>query len=85
MKLAQLCVRRPVFGVMLISFLVVLGIFSYRDLGVDLFPRAEPATVYVAVNLPGASPEELVASVVLPLEDAISTVSGLDEINVWAF
>ncbi|MGH9787687.1 MAG: efflux RND transporter permease subunit [Candidatus Acidiferrales bacterium] len=85
MKLAQLCVRRPVFGVMLISFLVVLGIFSYRDLGVDLFPRAEPATVYVAVSLPGASPEELVASVVLPLEDAVSTVSGLDEINVWAF
>ncbi len=85
MKLAQLCVRRPVFGVMLISFLVVLGIFSYRDLGVDLFPRAEPATVYVNVSLPGASPEEMIASVVLPLEDAISTVSGLDEINVWAF
>ncbi len=85
MKLAAVCVRRPVFGVMLISFLVTLGIFSYRDLGVDLFPRAEPATVHVSVTLPGASPEELVASVVLPLEDAISTVSGLDEINVWAF
>ncbi|MGH9803791.1 MAG: efflux RND transporter permease subunit, partial [Candidatus Acidiferrales bacterium] len=85
MKLAEVCVRRPVFGVMLIAFLVTLGIFSYRDLGVDLFPRAEPATVYVSVTLPGASPEELVASVVLPLEDAISTVSGLDEINVWAF
>jgi HAE1 family hydrophobic/amphiphilic exporter-1 len=85
MKLAEVCVRRPVFGVMLISFLVTLGIFSYRDLGVDLFPRAEPATVYVSVRLPGASPEEMVASVVLPLEDAISTVSGLDEINVWAF
>jgi len=85
MKLADVCVRRPVFGVMLISFLVTLGIFSYRDLGVDLFPRADPATVYVRVTLPGASPEEMIASVVLPLEDAISSVSGLDEINVWAF
>src|SRR3989304_5624363 len=85
MKLAEVCVRRPVFGVMLISFLVTLGIFSYRELGVDLFPRAEPATVSVYVTLPGASPEEIVASVVLPLEDAISTVSGLDEVNVWAF
>jgi len=85
MKIAEVCVRRPVFAVMLIAFLVTLGIFSYRDLGVDLFPRADPATVYVQINLPGASPEEMISSVVLPLEDAISTVSGLDELNVWCF
>ncbi|MBI4462138.1 MAG: efflux RND transporter permease subunit, partial [Acidobacteria bacterium] len=85
MKLAEVCVRRPVFAVMLIAFLVTLGIFSYRDLGVDLFPQADPATVFVQVQLPGASPEEMITSVVMPLEDAISTVSGLDEMNVWAF
>ncbi|MBI4462406.1 MAG: efflux RND transporter permease subunit, partial [Acidobacteria bacterium] len=85
MRIAQVCVARPVFAVMLIAFLVTLGIFSYRDLGVDLFPRADPATVYVQVTLPGASPEEMISSVVLPLEDAISTVSGLDELNVWCF
>ncbi|MGH9863194.1 MAG: efflux RND transporter permease subunit [Candidatus Acidiferrales bacterium] len=85
MKIAAVCVRRPVFAVMLIAFIVTLGIFSYRELGVDLFPRADPATVFVSITLPGASPEEMVASVVLPLEDAISTVSGLDEISVWAF
>jgi len=85
MKIAEVCVRRPVFAVMLIGFLVTLGVFSYRDLGVDLFPRADPATVYVQVSLPGASPEEMVTSVVLPLEDAISSVSGLDELSVFAF
>ncbi len=85
MKLAEICVRRPVFAVMLIAFLVTLGVFSYRELGVDLFPKADPATVYVGVSLPGASPEEMISSVVLPLEDAISSVSGLEDLNVWAF
>jgi HAE1 family hydrophobic/amphiphilic exporter-1 len=84
MKLAEVCVNRPVFAVMLIAFLTTLGIFSYRELGVDLFPRADPATVNVSINLPGASPPEMVTSVVLPLEDAISTVSGIDEMNVYA-
>lgn len=84
MKLAEICVHRPVFAVMLIAFLVTLGIFSYRELGVDLFPRADPATVNVSVSLPGASPPEMITSVVLPLEDAISTVSGIEEMSVWA-
>ena len=85
MKIAQICVERPVFAVMLIAFLVTLGIFSYRALGVDLFPRADPATVFVQLSLPGASPEEMVTSVAMPLEDAISSVSGLEDLNVWAF
>ena len=67
---------------MLIAFLVTLGIFSFRSLGVDLFPKVDPATVNVTVNLPGSSPDELTSSVVLPLEDAISSVSGLDELTV---
>ena len=47
--LSELCVRRPVFATMLVMSLVVLGIFSFRDLGVDLFPRADPATVNVTL------------------------------------
>src|SRR5215472_2222494 len=85
MKLAETCVKYPVFTVMLIAFLVTLGVFSYRGLPVDLFPKADPATVNVEVRLPGATPEEVVTGVVLPLEDAISSVSGIDEINVYSF
>jgi HAE1 family hydrophobic/amphiphilic exporter-1 len=81
MTLAELCVKRAVFAVMLIAFLGVLGIFSFRDLGVDLFPRADPATVNIAVSLPGATPEEITTQVVLPLEEALSTISGMDEIT----
>jgi HAE1 family hydrophobic/amphiphilic exporter-1 len=85
MKLAETCVKYPVFTVMLIAFLVTLGAFSYRGLAVDLFPKADPATVNVEVRLPGATPEEIVTGVVLPLEDAISSVSGIDEIQVYSF
>src|ERR1043166_6900423 len=80
MTLAEICVRRGVFAVMLIAFLGVLGIFSFRDLGVDLFPRADPATVNVNLALPGASPDEISSSVIEPMEEAISGVSGIDEI-----
>ena len=79
--LSELCVRRPVFATMLVMSLVVLGIFSFRDLGVDLFPKADPATVNVALSLPGASPDEISTSVVEPMEEAISGVSGIDEIQ----
>jgi HAE1 family hydrophobic/amphiphilic exporter-1 len=79
--LSELCVRRPVFATMLVMSLVVTGIFSFRDLGVDLFPRADPATVNVSLQLPGASPDEISSSVIEPMEEAISGVSGIDEIS----
>src|SRR5262245_19893950 len=69
---------------MLISFLVVLGLFSVRELGVDLFPRADPATVSISVNVPGASAEEMTTQFILPLEEAVNTISGLDTVNSQA-
>src|SRR5207244_9104484 len=79
--LSEICVRRPVFATMLVMSLVVLGIFSFHDLGVDLFPKADPATVSVALQLPGASPDEMATSVVEPMEDALSSISGIDEMT----
>lgn len=66
---------------MLILFLVVMGVFSFTGLGVDLFPKSDPASVYVRIRLPGASAEEVVSQVVLPMEEAISSISGIDEIR----
>jgi len=79
--LSELCVRRPVFATMLVTSLVVLGIFSFRDLGVDLFPKADPATVNVRLQLPGASPDEMVTSVVMPMENALSGIAGIDQLQ----
>ncbi len=83
MNLSEICVRRPVFAFMLIFFLVTLGVFSYKDLGLDLFPRTDAATVYVQVRLPGASPEEVASQVVIPLEETISAISGIDEVKAF--
>ncbi len=68
---------------MLISFIVTLGVFSFKDLGVDLYPKADLPTVFVQVRLPGATPEEVNSQVVMPLEAAISSVSGIDELRAW--
>lgn len=85
MGLSEICVRRPVFAFMLIFFAVTLGAFSFRDLGLDLFPRTDPATVYVQVKLPGASPEEVASQVVIPLEESISAISGIQELRGYIF
>src|ERR687894_422798 len=58
-KLAEICVRRPVFATMLILSLTVVGVFSFFSLGVDLFPKIDFPTITVAVVNPGASPQEV--------------------------
>jgi HAE1 family hydrophobic/amphiphilic exporter-1 len=79
--LSELCVRRPVFATMLVMSLVVLGVFSFVDLGVDLFPKADPATVNVSLRLPGASPDEMTSAVVMPIENALSGIAGIDQMT----
>jgi HAE1 family hydrophobic/amphiphilic exporter-1 len=79
LRLSEICIQRPVFAAMLIMFLVVMGIFSFLGLGVDLFPKSDVPTVNVRINLPGASPEEMVSQVVLPMEESIASVAGIDE------
>ncbi len=81
MIIADLCVRRPIFATMFVGVLVVLGWFSYERLGVDLFPKVDVPSVVVTTTLPGAAPEETEARVTKPLEEAINTVSGIDELR----
>ncbi len=80
-KLAQLCVRRPVFATMLILSLVVVGIFSYFTLGVDLFPKVDIPSVVVIIANPGASPEEIETEISRKVEDAVNTISQVDEVR----
>ena len=61
-KLAEICIRRPVFAAMIILALVVVGAASYGRLGVDRFPSVDLPTVSVRTSLPGSSTEETEAS-----------------------
>src|SRR5579871_1587514 len=79
--LAQLCVKRPVFATMLVLSLVVVGIFSYFSLGVDLFPKIDIPTVSITVQNPGASPEEIETEITKKIEDSVNTISQVDEVR----
>ena len=79
--LSELCVRRPVFATMLVMSLVVLGIFSFRDLGVDLFPQGRSGDGERPLRLPGASPDEMTSAVVMPMENALSGIAGIDQMS----
>jgi HAE1 family hydrophobic/amphiphilic exporter-1 len=76
-KLADASIRRPVFAVMLIGGLVVLGLVSIPRLGVDLFPRVEFPMVTVLTVLEGGSPETVEREVSQVLEESINTIEGI--------
>ena len=80
-KLAEICVRRPVFATMLILSLTVVGLFSYKSLGVDLFPKIDLPTITVTVVNPGASPQEIETEITDKVEGAVNTISGIDELR----
>jgi HAE1 family hydrophobic/amphiphilic exporter-1 len=78
---AEVSIRRPISATMLIAFLVALGLFSYRNLAVDLFPNVDFPIVTVTTTLRGASVEEVESGVTKPLEEAINTIEGIDELR----
>src|SRR5262245_10330273 len=79
--IADLCIKRPVFATMINLFLVVLGWFSFKDVGIDQFPNVELPIITVTTTLRGASPEEMETSVTKPLEEIINTIQGIDELG----
>ena len=79
--LAALCVRRPVFASVLILSLVVVGTFSLTRLGVDLMPNIDIPTITVTTRLPGAAPEQVESEITDKIEEAVNTISGIDQLN----
>ncbi|HYO25905.1 MAG TPA: efflux RND transporter permease subunit [Lacipirellulaceae bacterium] len=79
--LAQVCVHRPVFALMLITAIVVAGAAAYDQLGIDRFPNIDLPTIRVMTTYPGAASAEVESEVSQVLEDAVATVAGLDELR----
>ena len=80
-KLADICIRRPVFASMIILAMVVVGAAAYSKLGVDRFPSVDLPTVRVSTRLPGASPAEMETEVAQIIEEAVNTVQGIRELR----
>jgi HAE1 family hydrophobic/amphiphilic exporter-1 len=79
--LASISVRRPVFASVLILTLTVIGAFAFTRLGLDRFPKVDFPTVVVTTRLPGAAPEEVETEISDKIEEAVNTISGIDELR----
>ncbi len=79
--LAALCVKRPVFASVLILSLTVIGGFAFFRLGVDRFPKVDLPTVMITTRLPGAAPEQVETEITDKIEEAVNTISGIDELR----
>jgi hydrophobic/amphiphilic exporter-1 (mainly G- bacteria), HAE1 family len=79
--LAAISVKRPVFASVLILALTVVGAFSFSRLGLDRFPKVDFPTVVVTTRLPGAAPEEVETEISDKIEEAVNTISGIDELR----
>src|SRR3954468_22705727 len=78
--LAAICVRRPVFASVLILVLCVVGGAGYAQLGGARFPKIDFPIVTVTTRLPGSAPEEVETDITDKVEEAVNTISGIDEL-----
>ncbi len=81
MSPTRLAIRRPVSIIMLILALVLMGIISYQFLPVQQLPTITATFVAISVSYPGASPDEVENQVTLPVENAVSGVSGVQQMS----
>jgi HAE1 family hydrophobic/amphiphilic exporter-1 len=81
MNIAAFCIRRPITTTLIMLAILFFGFVGYRLLPVNDLPNVDFPTILVTVNLPGASPETMAASVATPLERQFSTIAGLDSMT----
>ncbi|MDP3774077.1 MAG: efflux RND transporter permease subunit [Gemmatimonadales bacterium] len=81
MFLSNLSIKRPVFATMMMLALVVLGVFSFRRLGLDNMPDVQFPFVLVQTRYPGASPEAVERELTKRIEEAVNTVQGVKRIE----
>ena len=81
MFLSDLSIKQPVLATMLSVALVTLGLYSYRELSIDMFPDVEIPVLTVQTIYPGASPETTEREVTKRIEEALNTISGVRHIS----
>ena len=79
--LAEICIHRPVFAMMIVLSLVVVGAAGYMKLGVDRFPAVDLPGGRINARRAGASPVEMESEVAQPIEEVVNTIEGIDELR----
>jgi len=77
MNLSALFIRRPVMTTLVMLSIIMFGLMGYRRLPVSDLPNVDFPTLMVSASLPGASPENMAASVATPLERQFTTIAGV--------
>jgi len=81
MNLSDLAIRRPITTFMFFIAIVMIGIFSLSKLAIDMLPDIEFPSITVSASYPGASPKEVETLITEPIERAVSTVQGVEEVT----
>ena len=81
MNISEISIRRPIFITSLVILLVAVGLFSFKNMPVEMFPEVNIPVVAVTIIYPGAGPSEIETLVTRPLEDEISTLSGMKRLT----
>src|SRR6476469_6872589 len=81
MGITRLAINRPIAILMLMLALIILGLFSYAKMPVELSPKVDFGFVSVSTSYPGTNPQEMETLITKPIEDSISGVSGLRQIS----
>src|SRR5262245_54510559 len=81
MSIPRFAIERPVMMTMISSIIILIGGISLVRLPVDLLPDISQPTISVRVNYTGVGPEEIETLITRPLEQQLSAVSGLEQMN----
>src|SRR3989442_964916 len=81
MSITEIAVKRPLLIVVIFTVLILFGVQCYFNLNYNLLPKIQVNTVTVSTVYPGAAVTEVETSVTKKLEDILSAVEGLDQIN----
>ncbi|WP_196604052.1 efflux RND transporter permease subunit [Pectinatus haikarae] len=84
MNITRYCIKKPIGISMIVLFFVVLGLFSFYRIGVELLPAINIPYVTVTVNYPGADSEEIEQDVIKPLENSLSSLTNLKHMTAVA-
>jgi HAE1 family hydrophobic/amphiphilic exporter-1 len=84
MFLSNLSIKRPIFAAVLMLVLVTLGVFSYRRLAIDMFPKVEIPYITIITVYPGASPETVEREVSKRIEEAVNPIAGVKHVGSYS-
>ena len=77
MKISDFSIKRPVFTIVTMFLIIILGAVSFFRIPVTLIPELNPPIAVVVTSYPGASPAEVSEKITKPLEASLSTAPGL--------